>query len=203
MAITPLLKAAVEGNLAKVQDCLAQGDDIDATEDHETALTWAAYYGHTEVVRCLIDNGANLAAMDAQGRNSRQLAKYGGHPDTEALLASAQQQPKRPARASEDWLPMGPASVSLVGIYPAPMRKLTQIFNFETRERVMIVENLATKTETVLPPTNFDDLPPAVIEKALDACESLGGKPDRDAALQGIGRLEKQRKPRPPDALSG
>ena len=56
-----LLKAAQSGNLTQVQALLAQGANIDAIDrDGTTALMFAAQQGYTEIVRHLLQAGANV-----------------------------------------------------------------------------------------------------------------------------------------------
>lgn len=52
-----------------------------------TPLHWAAQHGHVEVVRTLIDNGANVNARDVFGRTPLHLAV--SHPRVIALLLEA------------------------------------------------------------------------------------------------------------------
>ncbi|HEY9708877.1 MAG TPA: ankyrin repeat domain-containing protein, partial [Oculatellaceae cyanobacterium] len=56
-----LRKAAQSGNLTQVQAILAQGANVDATDrDGTTALMFAAHPGYTEIVRALLEAGANV-----------------------------------------------------------------------------------------------------------------------------------------------
>lgn len=52
-----------------------------------TPLHWAAQHGHVEVVRTLIDNGADVNAKDVFGRTPLHLAV--SHPNVIALLLDA------------------------------------------------------------------------------------------------------------------
>jgi len=55
----------------------------------QTALMWAAAEGHAEVVRLLIEAGADLNAADKEGTTALILATLNGHLDVAALLLDA------------------------------------------------------------------------------------------------------------------
>jgi ankyrin repeat protein len=56
-----LLNAARSGNFNQILAILTQGANVDATDrDGTTALMFAAQQGYTEIVRVLIEAGANL-----------------------------------------------------------------------------------------------------------------------------------------------
>ena len=84
-----LIDAAIEGNSLRVRKVLQQGAHPD-TRDHygETALTWAAYLGHTAVVKDMLAAGADReVAGSFLGATPVILAAKGGHRGTVALLA--------------------------------------------------------------------------------------------------------------------
>ena len=56
---TKLYKAAKDGDLSTCIRLFNQGADLDIRNiDGDTALTRSAYYGHTDVVKFLCNNGA-------------------------------------------------------------------------------------------------------------------------------------------------
>lgn len=56
-----LVTAAERGDLAKVQKLLKLGIDVNATDKGEESALWKAINGdHTEVVKILVQNGANV-----------------------------------------------------------------------------------------------------------------------------------------------
>ena len=67
---TPLMITARQGNVAAVGSLLAHGADVNATEgaQGQTALMWAVARRHPEVVRVLLDAGADLHARTKSSR---------------------------------------------------------------------------------------------------------------------------------------
>jgi hypothetical protein len=66
-----LLRAATRGDAGDVERLLARGADPDETDqDGRTAVTHAAYGGHAEVVRLLVDAGADVNRQDATRANA-------------------------------------------------------------------------------------------------------------------------------------
>jgi ankyrin repeat protein len=67
---TPLMIASRTGNLKAVKLLLAHGADPNAKEGSrgQTALMWAVSEGHPEVVRALLDRGANIRARSMASR---------------------------------------------------------------------------------------------------------------------------------------
>jgi ankyrin repeat protein len=75
-----LEEAAQAGDMAKVQKALQQGADIDHKSDlgGDTALTYAARYGHIDIVRLLLDKGAKIDAKNNYGQTAlAQSAEHG------------------------------------------------------------------------------------------------------------------------------
>ncbi len=71
----PIHKAAKAGDLESLEQCLDQGEDVDARDDKQiTPLMYAARIGHQNLVSLLIDKGADLLALDEDGLNSLMYA---------------------------------------------------------------------------------------------------------------------------------
>ncbi len=83
-----LAGAAYAGDLATVERMLEEGADPNSRWCPHDALTLhsAAFMGHTEVVKLLLDYGADLGAVDGQGYSALSAALIGGHPETVELL---------------------------------------------------------------------------------------------------------------------
>ena len=59
----PLLEAAKEGDLSKVEGLIAEGSDVNIADGNGTTpLHFAADRGHIDVVELLISKGANVNA---------------------------------------------------------------------------------------------------------------------------------------------
>lgn len=93
-----LVLAAKEGKLHMVQYLLDQGADVDEIGiEHPTdkryeevvgsALHRAAYRGHEDIARVLLEKGANVELKDMMGRTALDLAHAGKHEKLEALLS--------------------------------------------------------------------------------------------------------------------
>ena len=76
-----LIKAAQSGNLEEARRLLVEGVDIDAKEDFfaATALFFAAFAGHTDIVHLLLKNGADVEARNNKGRTALTGAAFRGH----------------------------------------------------------------------------------------------------------------------------
>ncbi|MBI5237044.1 MAG: ankyrin repeat domain-containing protein [Deltaproteobacteria bacterium] len=80
----PLYKAAHRGDIKEVESLLAQKADM---EDKNWALRTAAWEGHAEIVRILLDNGADVNAEDkTMGDSVLSNAVMKGHVDITRLL---------------------------------------------------------------------------------------------------------------------
>ena len=181
-----IVEESRKGNLEGVRALLDNGADIDTLDaDHDTALTWAAYSGHTDIVRLLIDRGADITIPNKGGSTPLQLAQGYNRPAAAALLENAAQ------RSCESWKEMGASSVAHVGQYPDIDQKLTTIFNFKSRDRVIIAKSISGNMQSVGPATSFDTLPRPLIEEALEQFTRFGGKADRDYVFSGISSMNK------------
>jgi len=190
-----LVSAAKNGNLELVKFLLDRGADIEEKDGSEdTPLNEAARKGHIEIVRLLINRGARLVSPNNNGKTALKWAEGNSATEIFQLLSEQLQLAEEKAKhPTKEWILMAEDAVAHVSTYPKMFRKITEIFNFESRERLIIAENLKTSAESVTPPTGFDDLPLLRIEKALEQFTDLGGVADRDYVLRGSTRLEKNK----------
>lgn len=149
------------------------------------------YYSYDFLAKVLVvsnsyGSGGNMAVPFSQldpdviKAHHEMLMELGGHPPE-----------LQPAPPAEAWVKMGEDSVAHVGTYPEIGQKLTTIFNFASRERFIITDDLKTATKAVTRPTSFDDLPLVLIEKYLTKFKLLGGKCDEEFVRSGRTNLRK------------
>ena len=180
----PLHHAAIHTSQEVATLLLDKGADIDLRDQANgfTPLHWAIHYGRHQMVEYLLEKGANTEIKNNNGHTALQAARAGRNDVIIGMLA-ALEKPVRPGydlpdtaeTATETWLPMGGGKIAFVGVYPALERKLTEIFNFESRERIVISENLRTDVENMAAPQSFDSIEEATLQKAAAAYRNAGG----------------------------
>lgn len=157
---------------------------IGVASTHDISL-WLANNPRVNIAGELMDaaksNGMQDVALvlmkriaDLRRQEAALLDKEAGVP-VDPELSSPQATPAAAAvnDNGETWALMGTTSVARVTSSPVINRKLTEIFNFESRERVQITENLKTGVETIGRPEKFDSLAPATIRRAEEMMKSL------------------------------
>src|ERR1700733_2777811 len=82
------LKAAGDGDLEKVKTLLKDKPKLVLSKDAagSTALHWAMYAGHKDVVELLLANNAPVNARDNDGETPLRRAAAKGHRDAAKLL---------------------------------------------------------------------------------------------------------------------
>ena len=85
-----LLEAASKGNYAQIEDIIKQGVNVNAKDKYgKTALMHAASAGHLDVVKFLVEHGADVAdvnAKDEMGWTASEYALKQGHKEIEEYL---------------------------------------------------------------------------------------------------------------------
>ena len=86
--MTALMKAIEKNDAAAVQKLIAQGANVDELEPNGDApLVMAAYLGHNEIVRMLLEAGADVKAVDpGMKATALHAASYAGRTEAAKLL---------------------------------------------------------------------------------------------------------------------
>jgi hypothetical protein len=102
-----LVRAAGEGDVARVRLLLAEGADANAAaECGETALMRAAAKGHLEVVEVLLDAGGDVHAKSENGFTPLFMAVFFGHVGVARALLARGSDPSEPTQVNttaEKW----------------------------------------------------------------------------------------------------
>ncbi|WP_138380790.1 ankyrin repeat domain-containing protein [Luteithermobacter gelatinilyticus] len=86
-ALCPLHSAVASGQTDIVKALLVAGADPDAQQDGGyTALMSSAHQGHEDIVRVLLDHGANKEIIAADGRKASDFARAAGQTALRELL---------------------------------------------------------------------------------------------------------------------
>jgi ankyrin repeat protein len=181
----PLHWAAYNGDMDTVRLLIDKGADVNVVtkKDELTPLYYAISQNRGSVAELLLASGARADIPGADGKTSASYARE-NNARIYAMIQQAAARPKaavapaatpHPSEGSETWKRLGASKAAHIGVYPDLNRKITEIFNFETRERLIITENLKTGAETVGASEKFDALSDEAIARATDAFKQLGG----------------------------
>ncbi|MBT2584226.1 M48 family metalloprotease [Planococcus sp. ISL-109] len=84
---TPLMAAAGEGDLAGVEQVLADGEDIHAKDaEGADALMYAMYSGDADIINALLDAGADVNTVDDYSTVLAMAVMYGEYDSAKLLL---------------------------------------------------------------------------------------------------------------------
>ena len=87
LAAMDLWKLCEKGDLEKVEEAIKNGTDVNAKDDNGwTALYYAAYFGHANVVDVLLGHGVNIDAKGMYGRTALSWATSRGSTEVAELL---------------------------------------------------------------------------------------------------------------------
>lgn len=189
----PLHYAAKRGETDVLRALVARNVDVNVRDrSGQTPLHYAAAYGSAIAVEFLLTQGAQTHIEDDQGRTALALAEENDEEQVVKLLQGAASKPSQaplessapasgsvtPAGDTETWMLAGAEKVAHVGLYPAMGRRITEIFNFAARERMIVTENLKTGAETVTQPEKFETLSDESLRPAMEAYDRLRGASD-------------------------
>lgn len=178
-----LLHIAAERGYKDMVLMLLERDKYDRTfinkvDGHRnTALHCAALAGHKEIIEVLLAHGFDPAIKGANDKLAIGYAFQGKHQDVVDLLSSIKK-PESKAVVSAPppkWKKVSDSSIATVASMPELGYQITEVFNFVSRERIRIVNNLKTKADNI-ETTPFDSLADRrQLDEAYAALKSLGG----------------------------
>ena len=181
--VMPIIPAARQGQIEIVKALVAGKADVDAVSAStgRTALHWAVENNHVPVVEFLVARNARIDIADHDGDTALDLARNneltGFVKLMEARQAAATPMPApapAPADSGDGWSLVGPSRVAHVTDAAALGRRITEVFNFENRERLIITENLKTGAESTTQPEKFETLADDVVARAAERLKSFG-----------------------------
>ncbi len=207
----PIHWAAHNGDLDAVKALAEKNADLNVRnkKDELTAAYYAVANDRGAVLEFLITAGARTDMPGKDDKTPADLAreKYprlqkiiettvrGAPPvETPAVVAVPAANENKPASASETWALMNATTIAKIADMPVLNRKITEIFNFESRERLIISENLKTGAETLGVAERFTTLADATLSRAADELKKAGGQPqvldDKPAPQSQIAKLK-------------
>ena len=202
---SPLHVAAEQGNTEMIALLLERGAKIGVLNDYQWApIHDAAYRGRFEAVVALLKAGADPNLRTTEGKTAYGWAVAREHPEVAELLEPymkkvvdlAVENDLKPPAAPDTpagWVKLSDTEIARSATHAALGYRLTDIFNFAERERIRIVNNLATKADQVQT-TSFDDFADrTAIETARQELLKRGGSAPADGP-------ELRKLPRPPGA---
>jgi uncharacterized protein len=91
MSDLKLIEAVKGGNLARIEELLAAGADVNQQDEHGwTPLNWAAGKGHVAALQSLLNRGADVFKVGRDQRTPYKIALAAGHVEIVKLLSEAE-----------------------------------------------------------------------------------------------------------------
>jgi len=86
--ITPLCQAITKGDFETVKKLVEFGTDVNTTSNGMTPLMFAARYNKVEIVKLLLNNGANSYMKDSKGFTALKHAQLSNATESAEVLKS-------------------------------------------------------------------------------------------------------------------
>ncbi len=119
-----LMVASIMGHEGVVQSLVAAGVDVNQKERGQTALMMAASRGNDEIVRLLLNHGAQPLEANNEGRTASMIAMIKGHKTTARMLQEAEAGKLPEPLPAREAAPTPPAEVAASPIPTAPTEEL-------------------------------------------------------------------------------
>lgn len=192
------LYLAVHNNHWDVAKYLLNAGANPAVKDHASLLT-AIKRGNLEIAELMRQKLPDVLTPLLIA-NMKEVAKTGGIDVSEIIKDRSRPQIKQPVpepviiKEPSPWKKTGALEITLVEEKSVINSCVKDIFNFKSRERMTIVENLELKGLAVLR-ENFDDIKNrTILERACDEFISQDGKIDKTAIMtRGFVARDKQK----------
>ncbi len=191
---TPLHVAAMGGREPIVRLLMERRPGLVNAKNGEgdTPLHLAALSGHAEIVALLLEKGAEPAARNSSNRTPLFLAQAKNQlASIEILrpLTPVTRYRAAPEEPDEEWKKLSGKRIARVMTEEQIGYRITEIFNFESRERLRIVHNLETRADQTDSRSFEDFADKAAIEAARLELQALGGNVPETALTDRLNKL--------------
>jgi 26S proteasome non-ATPase regulatory subunit 10 len=162
---TPAHLAVAENNADGLRTLAELGADLNAQDGiKNTPLHDAVEKRNHDMAAYLISQGVRTDIKGYRGATAHSLALDSDRMSFINLFNAP----------VKKWVYLCDDKIAQVETLPALSRKITEIFNFHTRERMVITENLSTGVESTAPVQHFDDISDTALAAAAEALRSTG-----------------------------
>lgn len=160
------------------EQLLGAGIDINTVNTtKQTALHLAVKNGDLSIVKLLARKDANLTLEDNDGHTPLSLAQKKEDVAITAFLKTA-------GNRQENWQRLDDISIARIAVHPVIQKKITEIFNFESHERLTLIDDLSPDRPSTSLRESFDAIKSHVLEKAFARYKDQHGPLDIAQALQ-------------------
>ncbi|MEW7290987.1 ankyrin repeat domain-containing protein [Aquimarina sp. 2304DJ70-9] len=83
---SPFCMAIVKGDTETVKKLIDLGSDVNKKSNGMTPLMFAARYNRVDIIKLLVEKGANIKTKDSKGYNAMKFAKLSNAKEAIALL---------------------------------------------------------------------------------------------------------------------
>lgn len=188
---TALHSAAEKNQPEMARFLLAQGIDKNTQDkDKRTALSYAQQFAMKEMIELLqgpLPPRETLPVRKAEPQHPAPVVEQKPLPAAVAVPVAQPVVIATPQNSTNDmevWTLAGTHSIAHITVMPVLNKKLTELFNFESRERVTFSENLSSKAELMGPHQSFDTISDDALQTAFNEYKRLGGKADEDKVFR-------------------